>query len=54
MRHPILTLIAVLTAAYVLVSHPEFVFGVVIVVAALVVFGHWFIRQARIRRGVRR
>jgi hypothetical protein len=44
MRHPLLTLIAVLTAAYVLVKHPDLVIGVVIVVAVFVFIGHWFVR----------
>lgn len=54
MRHPILTLIAVLTAIYVLVRHPEFVFGTVVAVAVFVLFLHWLTRRVRYGRGVRR
>lgn len=44
MRHPVFALIALLSVVYMLIRHPEFVIGVVVAVAVLVLIGHWFVR----------
>jgi hypothetical protein len=44
MKHPIFALIALISVAYMLISHPEFVIGVVVAAAVLVLIGHWFVR----------
>lgn len=57
MKHPVLALIALLSAAYMLSSYPEFVVGVVVAATALVLLGYGFVRVLTPfgrHRGVRR
>lgn len=57
MRHPVFALIALLSVAYMLISYPGFVVGVVVAATVLVLAGHWFLRTLTSvgrHRGVRR
>ena len=57
MRHPVLALIALLSAVYALIRYPELVIGVVVAVAIFVLIGHWFVRALPLfgrHRGARR
>jgi hypothetical protein len=56
-RHPVLALIALLSAVYALIRYPELVIGVVVAVAIFVLIGHWFVRALPLfgrHRGARR
>lgn len=44
MRHPVFALIVLISVVYALVRYPEFVIGVVVVVAAFVLIGHRLVR----------